>query len=145
MISNALLIIIAIIGGIAITLQGQFMGMMDQGIGTKESVFITYASGGVIISLFLLANHGGNLRAWHSVPWYSLSAGLLGLLIVGTIGFVVPRLGLAPGFTLIVASQFVVAALIDHFGLLGAAVRPIDLSRALGLAVLLVGVWLIMR
>lgn len=145
MVSNALLILIAIIGGIAITLQGQFMGMMDQGIGTKESVFITYASGGVMISLFLLANRGGNLREWHSVPWYSLSAGLLGLLIVGTIGFVVPRLGLATGFTLIVASQFVIAALIDHFGLLGAAVRPIDLPRALGLAVLLVGVWLIMR
>jgi transporter family-2 protein len=145
MISNALLIIIAVIGGIAISLQGQFMGMMDQGIGTKESVFITYASGGVMISVFLLANRGGNLRAWHSVPWYALSAGLLGLLIVGTIGLVVPRLGLAPGFTLIVASQFIVAALIDHFGLLGAAVRPIDLSRALGLGVLLVGVWLIMR
>ena len=145
MISNALLILIAVIGGIAITLQGQFMGMMDQGIGTKESVFITYASGGVMISLFLLASRGGNLRVWHSVPWYALSTGLLGLLIVGTIGFVVPRLGLAPGFTVIVAAQFIVAALIDHFGLLGAAVRPIDLSRALGLGVLLVGVWLIMR
>jgi transporter family-2 protein len=142
---SVLLVIVAVISGAAITLQGQFMGLMDSGIGTKESMFITYAGGGLLISLLMLASRGGNLRLWQSVPWYALTAGLLGLIIVGTIGYVVPRLGLATAFTVIVASQFIVAALIDHFGLLGSAVRPIDLSRLLGLAVMLLGVWLITR
>jgi transporter family-2 protein len=79
------------------------------------------------------------------VPWYAFTAGALGLLIVGSIGYVVPRLGLAPGFTLITASQFLLAALIDHFGLFGATARPLDLTRGLGLVILLVAVWLIMR
>ena len=143
--STLFLIFLAILGGIAVTLQGHFMGLLDRGLGTRESVFITYGSGGFVAALMMVASGGGNLRGWASVPWYSLSAGLLGLLIVGTIGYVVPRLGLAKGFTLIIASQFIVAALIDHFGLLGGAVRPLDAVRMVGMLTLLVGVWLIIR
>ena len=70
---------------------------------------------------------------------------LLGLMIVGSIGYVVPRLGVAKGFTLIVASQFVIAALIDHFGFFGAVVRPMDLTRIMGLSLILLGVWIVVR
>jgi transporter family-2 protein len=140
-----LLVLVAVIGGVAVTLQGQFMGLMDQGLGTRESVFLTYASGGLVVALVMLAARGGNLRAWASVPWYALTAGLLGLVIVGTIGYTVPRLGLAVAFTIIVAAQFVMAALIDHFGWLGAEVRPMELTRLAGIGVLILGVWLITR
>jgi transporter family-2 protein len=139
------LIVIAIIGGVAVTLQGQFMGLMDQGLGTRESVFLTYAGGGLVVALVMLAARGGNLRAWASVPWYALTAGLLGLVIVGTIGYTVPRLGLAVAFTIIVAAQFVMAALIDHFGWLGGQVRPMELTRLAGVLVLTLGVWLMTR
>jgi len=143
--SSLALIIIAVVGGVTVALQGQFMGLIDKGIGTRESVFITYASGGILAGVVMLASRGGNLRSWHTVPWYALSSGLLGLVIVTTIGYTVPRLGLSKAFTIIVASQFVTAALLDHFGVLGAMVRPLDLSRLLGFGVLIVGVWLIMR
>jgi transporter family-2 protein len=139
------LIILAVIGGIAITLQGQFMGTMDTVMGSWESVFITYASGGAVVSLLMLLGRGGNLRAWGEVPWYAFSSGLLGLVIVGSIGYVIPRLGVAKGFTLIVASQFLLAALIDQFGWFGAAVRPLDLPRVVGLLIMSAGVWLVVR
>jgi transporter family-2 protein len=141
----AILVILAIVGGVAVTLQGQFMGLMDRGIGTRESVFITYASGGMLVALFMLLAGGGNLRAWQGVPWYALTAGVLGLVIVGTIGYTVPRLGLATAFTIIVAAQFIVAALLDHFGWLGAAVRPLGWSQMAGIGLLIVGVWLMTR
>jgi transporter family-2 protein len=139
------LIIIAAIGGAAITLQGQFMGLMDKGIGTRESVFITYAGGGILAACMMLAARGGNLKVWHSVPWYALSAGVVGLVIVGTIGYTIPRLGLTKAFTVIMASQLIVAALMDHFGWLGAVSRPLDLSRLLGIGILILGVWLTTR
>ena len=97
---------IASVAGVAITLQGQFMGLMDRTLGTKESVFVTYATGGVIAAFFMLAARGGNLRAWSAVPWYAFTAGILGLIIVGSVGYVVPRLGVAKAFTLIVATEF---------------------------------------
>ena len=67
------------------------------------------------------------------------------MIIVGAIGYSAPRLGLVATFTIIVSAQFVVGALIDHFGILGAATRPIDLSRMVGIALLLAGIWLTMR
>jgi len=139
------LIIIATVGGIAVALQAQFMGLMDKGIGTIESMFITYGSGGVLVGLAMLFYRGGNLAAWQNVPSYALSAGILGLIIVGTIGYSTPRLGLVTAFTIIVAAQFFVGAFLDHFGVLGAELRPLDLSRVVGIVVMLLGVWLIIR
>ena len=138
-------IIIAAVGGIAVTLQAQFMGLMDKNIGTLESMFITYGIGGLIIGLAMLINRGGNLSAWGNVPWYSLSAGVLGLIIVGTIGYSIPRLGLVVTLTILVASQFIVGALLDHFGIFGADLRPLNLTRLAGIGVMLFGVWLIIR
>ena len=139
------LVILAIVGGIAVALQGHFMGIMDQRIGSKESVFITYASGGVLTALMMIVARGGHLSAWQNAPWYALCAGILGLVIVGTIGYTVPRLGLTAAFTVIVASQLVVAVILDHFGLFGAAVRAMDLPRITGLILLILGVWLVLR
>ena len=143
--SSALLIIAAVIGGVTVALQAQMMGLLDKGIGTLEGVFITYAGGGLLITITVIFMGGGNLGAWQSVPWYAYSSGALGLVIVGAIGYSAPRLGLVATFTIIVSSQFVVAALIDHFGVLGAITRPLDLSRMLGMALLLAGIWLTIR
>jgi len=143
--TSAVQLLIALVSGVAITLQGQFMGLLDRTLGTKESVFITYGSGGLLITLLMLASRGGNLRAGSGLPWYAFTTGILGLLIVGSIGFVVPRLGAARAFTLIVASQFLMAAVIDHFGFFGADHRPVDATRALGLVVMMAGVWLVVR
>jgi transporter family-2 protein len=143
--STLFLVLLAIVAGIAVALQGQFMGVMDRVLGTRESIFVTYAGGGLIITLLMLAFRGSHLKNWQAVPWYAFGTGILGLIIVGSIGYVVPRLGVAKGFTLIVASQFVIAALIDHFGFFGAGVRPLDLTRLLGLSLILLGVWIVVR
>ena len=143
--STLFLILLAVVAGIAVSLQGQFMGLMDRALGTRESIFVTYAGGGLMITLLMLAFRGSHLKNWQAVPWYAFGSGILGLIIVGSIGYVVPRLGVAKGFTLIVASQFVIAALIDHFGFFDAGVRPLDLTRLLGLCLILLGVWIAVR
>ena len=139
------LILITAIGGIAVALQAQFMGLMDQQIGTLESVFITYASGGVLVGLAMLLNRGGNLAAWPTVPWYAFSSGLLGLVIVGAIGYGTARLGLVTSMTIIIAAQYFTCAVIDHFGLLGADLRPLDAVRISGIGLMLLGTWLVIR
>jgi bacterial/archaeal transporter family-2 protein len=138
-------LLVAVIGGVAITLQGQFMGVMDQRLGTKKSVFLTYVIGGIFISLILLATRLGNLKAIRLVPWYSYTSGLLGLVIVGSISYAVPRLGVSRAFTVLVAAQFLVAVVIDHYGLFSAAVQPVSGPRLLGLALISAGVWLVVR
>ena len=139
------LVTVTAVGGVATALQAHFMGLLDRHVGTLESVFITYASGGLAITLVMLFLRGGNLRAVSSAPWYALTAGLLGLVIVGTIGFTVPRLGLTTALTLVLAGQFLASVLIERFGWFGAAVRPFEWTRLLGILILMLGVWLTTR
>jgi transporter family-2 protein len=144
--SNSLgVILVAILGGIAVVFQARFNGMMDRSMGTVESVFITYGLGGLVIALVMLAMRGGNLSAFRELPWYVATAGLCGLIIIGSISYSVPRLGLAAAFTVIVATQFILGALFDHFGVLGAEVQPLTAQKVAGIGLLLLGVWLIIR
>ncbi|MBD2426740.1 DMT family transporter [Phormidium sp. FACHB-1136] len=143
--ANLFVIFLAMMGGIATALQGQFMGLLSVAMGPLESVFITYSGGAVVVAMAMLVAQGGNLKAWNTVPWYALTSGLMGLVIIGAIGYVVPRLGVAAGFTVMVATQFVAGAIIDHYGLFGAMVRPMDLTKALGLGLLMAGVTLLVR
>ncbi|MEZ4868049.1 MAG: DMT family transporter [Caldilineaceae bacterium] len=138
-------IVIATIAGVAVTLQGNFMGVMTNILGTRESMFITYGSGGLLITLLLLATGGGRLSEWRAVPPYAFTSGILGLIIVGSIGYATARYGLLATFAVLLVAQYISAALIDHFGLWGSPVHPIDGTRLLGMALLLVGAWLILR
>lgn len=139
------LVIIAAIGGIAVAFQGQLMGSIDKQVGTLESVFVTYGGGGFLIGLVMILLRGGNLSCLTQVPWYTLLAGPTGLVLIAAIGFSVPRLGLVPAFTIMVAAQFATAAFIDQFGMFGAEIRPITLSRFFGMLVMFAGIWLVMR
>jgi transporter family-2 protein len=118
---------------------------MSQHIGTMESVFIIHLGGVVVAGVLLLAMGGGNLGAWRSVPWYALGAGLLGLVILSAVSYTIPRIGAATTVALIVAAQLILSTLLDHFGLLGTSVRPFDLTRVVGIAVLFFGTWLMVR
>ena len=139
------LVFVAVMGGFACVFQGHFMGIMDQRIGTKESVFITYAGGSVLVVLMMLFARGGNLSSWSKVPWYALTAGMMGLIIVGCIAYTMPRLGLTKGFTVVIVAQLLGAVIFDQFGLLGAAVRPLNLERMIGGMFLVLGTWLILK
>ena len=139
------LIFLAAIGGIAVSIQAQFMSTLDKHLGTLSATFFTYGSGAIVIALITLAFRGGNFRLWGDVPPSAFLAGVLGLIIVGTVSYTVPRLGLVPTFTVLVSAQFILSAIIDHFGLFGAAVMPINPVRVLGMGTVLLGTWLIIK
>ena len=143
--SILLIILIGLIGGIAVGLQGPMASMITQRLGIFESVFIVHLGGMIIALIPLLVYSGGKLTEWRSVPWYVLGAGIFGLVVIGAISYTLPRVGAAAAIMTIVAGQFFIGVALDHFGLLGAAQRSLDPTRVLGLGVLLVGVWLTVR
>ena len=140
-----LIILIGLAGGAAVGLQSPMASMISQRLGIFESVFIVHLGGAIIALLPLLFYGGGKLSQWRSMPWYTLAAGIFGLIVIGAISYMIPRVGIAASITTIVAGQLLVGVLLDHLGLLGASVRPLDLTRILGLAVVLVGVWLTVK
>lgn len=137
--------LLAVLSGIIAAIQGQFLGTLDRTMGMQASLFITYLTGMVIVGTLTLGTGGVQWRQLQMLPWYVPTTGILGIAIIGSIGYVVPRLGLATSLTLIVASQLMMAALIDHFGWLGASVRLLDMPRFIGFVLLLAGVRLIIH
>jgi transporter family-2 protein len=138
-------LIIGLLGGIAVGLQGPLASMMSQRIGPMGSVFVIHLSGALMSGALLLAVGGVNPAAWRSLPWYFWSAGVFGLVVISGVSYTIPRIGAAVTVTLIVTAQLILSTALDHFGLLGTAVRPIDPSRAIGVAVLFLGTWLMVR
>jgi len=142
--SILLIILIGLAGGIAVGLQSPMASMLTQRLGIFESVFIVHI-GGAVIALVPLLIYGNRLGQWRSVPWYALGAGVFGLIVIAAISYMIPRVSVAASITTIVAGQLFVGTILDHFGLLDANIRPFDGTRALGLAVVLFGVWLTVR
>jgi len=139
------IILIGLAGGVAVGLQSPLASMISQRLGTLESVFIVHLGGALIALIPLLFYSGGKLTQWRSVPWYALGAGVFGLVVIGAISYMIPRIGIAASITAIVAGQLLVGTILDHFGLLGAAERSLDPTRIVGLAVVLTGVWLTVK
>jgi transporter family-2 protein len=119
--------------------------MITQRLGIFESVFIVHMGGAIIALLPLLFYSGGKLSQWRSLPWYALCAGIFGLVVISAISYMIPKVGVAASITTIVAGQLLVSIVLDHFGLLGASVRTLDLTRIVGIVVVLAGVWLTVK
>ena len=140
-----LIILIGLAGGVAVGLQSPMASMITQRLGLFESVFIVHIGGAIIALIPLLIYGGGKLSQWRSVPWYVLGAGVFGVVVIAAISFTIPRVGVAAAITTVVAGQILAGSLIDHFGLLDTHLRSMDLTRAIGLAVVLFGVWLTVK
>ena len=138
-------LLVGIAGGIAAGLQAPFTGVLGQKVGDLGSVFITYGGGAVLIAVITLFAGGGGLSEWRSVPWYVFLAGPMGLIIIGSLSYTVPRLGTSTATTLFVLSWLIFSALVDHFGWFGLEARALDLSRTLGIGALILGTWLVIR
>lgn len=139
-------ILVGLIAGVAVGLQGPLAGLMSNRIGFLESAFYIHLTGAITAGLLLAVFYrGGHLSSWRDVPWYALWAGALGVIVISGMSFLIPRIGVAPATILIVAGQLTVGVMLDHFGWLDAAVRPLDWVRALGLGLVFLGVWLTVR
>jgi transporter family-2 protein len=133
-----------LIAGVAISIQDPLNAMISLRTGVIGSVFIVHV-GGLLASALLLALFPGNIAAWRSVPWYALGAGVMGIPIVGAIVYAIPRIGIFGTITLTIVAQLITSAILDHFGWLVSVVRPMDLTRLLGMIILLIGAYLIIK
>lgn len=87
----------------------------------------------------------GNLASVKDAPPIAWLGGLLGAFFVTATILLVPRLGVAMTFSLVIAGQMLVTLVIDHFGLLGVPVKEISLARVGGILLITGGVVLIRR
>ncbi len=81
--------------------------------------------------------------AAQGIPAYLGLAGLLAVPYLLAASFLAPRIGIGLFLAAIITGQLLGGVVLDHVGAFGAAPRPVDLPRLLGVVALLVGVLLI--
>jgi transporter family-2 protein len=73
-----------------------------------------------------------------SLPQYA--GGMIVAFYILSITFIAPRFGVGNAILFAVTAQLLTSALIDHFELAGAALRPLTVMRAGGLLIVIIGV-----
>ncbi len=145
MLSLLLTVLIGILGGISVGLQGPIASQMSQRIGSAASSFVVHVSGAILSGALVLGLGGENIRNWRSLSWYMFISGAFGLILYLTLNHTMPRLGATTALALIIIGQLAMGIIIDQFGLFGVAVRHVDLVRLAGALLLIVGGYLIVR
>ncbi len=76
-----------------------------------------------------------------SAPKHLFLAGFLVAFYVLSITYVAPHFGIGNAVFFVLLGQLISAAAIDHFGLFGAQISPISLTRAAGIGLMAAGVF----
>ena len=144
--SKAIPLLAALVVGVAIATQGVVNSELSRHVGQVRAVVISVAVSIVVVLILLLIHPGpGSFAgATHAPPW-AFIGGLLGVgILIGTI-IAVPRIGVAATTAAVLAAQVITSAMIDQFGLLGVAARPVTPARLGGLVLAVLAVLLITR
>ncbi len=90
----------------------------------------------------LLVTGPAALAGIAAAPKHLLLAGCLVAFYVLSITWVAPKFGVGNAVFFVLLGQLVSAAAIDHFGLMGARVSPVSLTRGAGIVLMALGVLL---
>lgn len=144
---SALATVLAVVAGLAGSVQVALMSRLGERIGVLQALaFSTLLTGALALVVLVAARRSvaGYARAVQQ-PWWMLLGGVMGLLIVFTITFAGPRIGVAATVGILIAGQLAMGAAIDRWGLFGSERIALHWPRLLGIALLAVGSALSLR
>src|ERR1700747_1145434 len=133
--------------GLAGWVQVALMSRLGERIGVLEALaFSTAVTAAIAVVILVLARQSvaGFERAVHQ-PWWMLLGGVMGLVIVYTITYAGPRIGVAATVGILIAGQPAMGAAIDRWGLFGSQRIALHWPRLLGIVLLAAGAALSLR
>lgn len=167
--SDAAWIAVPVMLGITQALQVVLLGAMTRARGPSEAAYVSILGTLVGLSLALTLRGLAGSRpalpppfdrplaigvvaiatgivlvlALRGLPGGYVVTGLLAVPYLLAASYLAPKIGVGLFLAALITGQLGGGVVLDHFGVLGAAVRPIDPIRVLGVAALLVGVVLV--
>ncbi len=143
-----LYLLVCLVAGALMPLQAGVNAQLARWVGHPVTAsLVSFAVG----TLALFAYAAGTrpqlptLSALASAPWWVWVGGLFGAVFVTAAAAFAPRLGAATFISITIAGQVLVSILLDHFGVVGFAARPVTALRLLGALLLVAGVLLIRK
>ena len=142
-------LIVALFSGLAIGAQSSLNSAAGKITGATLTGLLVNFLGGAAAGLLLIVVYVRQGKATFSAiqaPTLGIIvvSGLLGIGIIASIAYALPKIGIAAGLSTIIAGQMAVAVLVDTFGLAGGGPIPLNWARIGGLGLLALGTWAIL-
>ena len=148
MVKTLIPVILAALAGVSIVMQQVLNANLRTALNSAAwSGFMSYFVGLVFMILLAVGMRDPVPSALVAsrIPWWAWSGGLFGAIFIALAIYLVPLIGAAAFIGLLVTGQMLASVTFDHFGWMGLAERPVDVSRLIGVVLLVAGVVLIRR
>lgn len=143
---NILALIIAVAGGIAGVFQSIFNANLSKVIGDSHANFVTHLGGTLVLVVILITGiPKGGFQSYREAPWYLYLGGVLGVFLIFTVIYSLPKIGVVASTAAFIVGQMVLSTVIDHFGWLGVDRIPFSFERIIGIGLLFLGLRFIMK
>jgi len=138
-------IVMALAGGVVAIQPALNAGLGRATGGLPAAMFSFFLGGFALFAVVLAAGQIGQLGSVGEVRWYYLLGGLCGALWVTVSLIAVKSIGAGGVVAATISGQLTGAVVADRMGILGLEQIPITPARLLGVALLGVGTYLIVR
>ncbi len=128
--------------GIGIPLLAALNAALGQRLGSPASAALILFVVAVVVTGMTVLVTGPSFGGVTSAPKHLFLAGCFVAFYVLSVTYIAPSFGVGNAIFFVLIGQLVSAALIDQFGLFGAQVTPLTITRGLGIAVMGAGVFL---
>jgi len=144
---NLLALLLALISGVLMAVQGSLNAALSKVVGLLETTFIVHVTGTIIlvVLLFVFRMGKGNLDVLSEAPWYVYLGGVVGVGIIYLVAASIPEVGVANATTAIIIGQVLTAIIIDHFGAFGLEKIAYGWNQIAGLVLLVIGAKLLLK
>lgn len=139
-------VLTAFVGGL-IALQAPINSNLGKQIGTFQAAAVSFAIGTLLLVAIVFVAGGGvsEVSEARSLPWYYLTGGVLGAAYVTSVLVTVRSLGAGGVVAATIAGQLSMAVVVDQLGILGVPKQPISTARVVGIVLLAIGTYLVVR
>jgi bacterial/archaeal transporter family-2 protein len=139
------LILLLVLGvGVSIAVQPAINSQLSRHTGALGAAFVSLGGSALAVALLLVASgNASRLAGVGDVSPVYLTGGLMGAFNVTVSLFAISRIGAGGVVAVSITSQLIVAATLDHFGLLGLKQTELTPATVLGFVLLIAGVVLV--
>ena len=134
------------IGGV-VAMQAPLNSSLGRIVGGTQASMVALGISFVALAALsaVVGGFSGLARLGEAPLHVAVGGGLIGALYVGSIVWTVRELGAGGLTAATISGQLALAVVIDHFGWLGVAKSPISASKVLGIALLGLGTWFVVK
>jgi bacterial/archaeal transporter family-2 protein len=146
--SQILFIFLALFAGAMIPFQSAMNAQLSKSLQSPYySALTVFVIATIAIGIYILVSQFAmpTTTQLSSAPKWSFLGGVLGCIYILLIVICAPKLGIGNVTVMVLLGQIIAAMMIDHFGLLNAVVHKINWQRAVGLLLMIAGVYLVKK